>query len=196
MSDEQLDQRGRDANGHDALLCQVVAGHFPDARIDTDTHQVELGCGDLTIACRVNAIHQFGDTKSASLFFSLRGGRLGALPVFASISGYSDTAESAIITGGCNWSCTFGPVLRAALAGETQPEAEQFDIAIDGQAFRVFLNALSRALSLNGGDAPDRVAAAYARFAPDAWRSRSMAAIGREWRRRSPTWIPSPRGPS
>lgn len=162
----------------DALLCEVIAGHFPDAKIH-EHHQVELGFGDLGIACRVDSVRKIGTTHCASLFFRLRGGRLGPIPVFASVSGYGPSAMEAIVTGACNWTCIFGPVLRAALADEAQPEVGRFEIAIDGQRFRVFLAGLDRAFSLDGRDPSDRVAAARSRFAPDSWLTRVVIESGR-----------------
>jgi hypothetical protein len=167
------------ANVHDALLCDTVARHFPAAWIDHDAHEVALGFGDLVIACRVNAVHDHGATQAASLYFYLRGGKLGERPVFASISGYAETAEHAIITGGCNWCCVFGPVLRAGLGGEAQPEVARFEIELDGQPFRVFVDALDRALSTQGRDASDRIPAARSRFAPDSWLSHAVLASDR-----------------
>jgi hypothetical protein len=162
-----------------ALLCETVARHFPEARIDRDTNEVELGFGDLTIACRVNAVHDHGATQSASLFFYLRAGRLGAFPVFASVSGYADNAERAIISGGCNWCCVFGPVLRAGLAGESQADVARFEIAVDGQNVRVFVDGLDRAFSSVGHDASGRISTARSRLAPHSWLTRVVLASGR-----------------
>jgi hypothetical protein len=113
MSTEQAGDREPDTSAHHALLCETVARHFPEARIEG--HEIELGFGDLRIACRVDSVHEIGAVRSASLFFELRGGRLGTARVFASVSGYADSAAKAIITGACNWTCTYGPVLRAGL---------------------------------------------------------------------------------
>ncbi len=162
---------------HDALFRETVARHFPAAQIRDD--EIELGFASLRLRCRVNAVKQIGSTTSASLFFLLRGGKLGESPVFASISGYGDTAEIAIISGACNWACAFGPMFRAALAGEEQPEVAQFDVMLDGQPFRVFVDGLDRAASFEGRDAMDRIAPARARFAPRSWLTRAVIESGR-----------------
>src|SRR5262245_35551588 len=129
MSDEQ-----------DELLTETIARHFPEARIDKN--DIDLGFGGLSIQCRVNAAGQNGTIRTASLFFQLRGGALGDAPVFASVSGYGDTEQEAIIAGGCNWACSFGPVLRAGLAGETNAEAERFDVTVNGQDLQLFVSGL------------------------------------------------------
>ena len=91
---------------HDALLQETIARHFPAAEIRD--RYIDLGVGDLQIACWVDAVHEGGGITSAALFFSLRGGELGDAPIFASISGYGATAEAAIVGGACNWACAFG----------------------------------------------------------------------------------------
>src|SRR5262245_52004495 len=100
---------------NDVLLTETIARHFPDARIVDG--EIELGFAELRMRCWVNRIHSVGTYKSASLFFNLSGGALGPSPIFASISGYDESPERAIIVGGCNWACSFGPVLQAGLAG-------------------------------------------------------------------------------
>src|SRR5947209_2986793 len=105
---------------HDSMLLQTIARHFPQARIRDD--EIELGFAELRMAARVHAIREVGAYKTAHLFFHLWGGRLGTAPVFASASGYGESAEVAIVGGACNWACAFGPVLRAGLGGEEHPE--------------------------------------------------------------------------
>ena len=100
----------------------------------------------------MNAIREIGDTRSASLFFYLAGGAIGEVPVFASISGYGDSVEEAIITGGCNWSSVFGPVLEAALADGDPGEAERFEAVIHGRRYNGVIDGLDRAMSY--GDDP------------------------------------------
>jgi hypothetical protein len=161
---------------HDALLVETIARHFPEAQVRDG--ELELGFGGLRMACRVHAIRALGAHKTAHLFFHLSGGRIGAVPVFASASGYGESPEVAIIAGGCNWACVFGPVLRAGLAAEEHPEVRPFDVVVGGQSFHVFVDGLHRALSLVGGDATPRVAAAHARFAPDSWMARVVLESG------------------
>lgn len=172
MEGSSGDSRELDEKGRDLLLCETVARHFPEARTRDEPCEIDLGFGDLTLACKVNAVHHYGALQSASLFFHLRGGRLGATPVFASVSGYGESLRAAIITGACNWTCTFGPVLRAGLAGESLPDVPSFEVSIDGQRFRVLVDGLDRGLSLDGTDVTHRLLAARARFAPDSWLAR------------------------
>jgi hypothetical protein len=130
-----------------ALLAETLARHFPTARARGG--EVDLGLGDLRARTEVNAIKRSGQLVSASLFFYLVGGKLGPTPVFASISGYADSPEAAIVSGGCNWACAFGTVLLAALADEEQPKVDRFEATIHGQRFRLFVDGLDRVLSSN-----------------------------------------------
>ena len=98
---------------HDTMLTETIARRFDDAQISEDG--IDLGVADLHISCWVDGVREIGDSRSASLFFQLWGGKLGETPIVTSMSGYGDSVEEAIITGGCNWGCTFGPVLVAAL---------------------------------------------------------------------------------
>ena len=152
----------------DALLVQIMANHFPGAR--TDGNQVDLGVAGLRIACRVNAVGEIGRSSSAHLFFHLSGGALGEEPVFASVSGYEGTPEQAVIAGACNWACSFGPVLRAALAGEEQPEVARFTADIHGQRFRICVDGLDRVMAFGEAE-PElaRTRAARVRLGAAPW---------------------------
>jgi hypothetical protein len=136
---------------NDAMLRETIARHFPEATVGADG-VIALGFGGLEIACQVNAVRQTASVHSAHLYFSIGGGRLGAPPRFASVSGYGTSPEEAIVGGACNWACAFGPVLRAGLADEEQPEAETFEVSVAGQRFRVFVNHLDRALLIGDAD--------------------------------------------
>lgn len=133
----------------DTLLVETIARHFPEAKVEDN--EIDLGFGGLWLSCAVSAVRKLGPYVSASLFFRLRGGRLAA-PVFASISGYAETAEEAIVTGGCHWACSFGPVLRTGLAGEARPEVASFELSVGGQPFRVFVDKLDRGFSFTTGE--------------------------------------------
>lgn len=151
---------------HDKLLIETIARHFPDARIDGD--EIVLGVGDLKIRCWVNGVTEMPSMCAASLFFALRGGALGPAPVFASMSGYAETAEQAIATGGCNWACAFGPVVRAGLTDDAVPEAPSFSIEIDGQEHDVFVDSLDRVMAFSPEvDATRHAQTTRARFAPE-----------------------------
>jgi hypothetical protein len=152
------------------LLRDVIARHFPEARIGDDA--IDLGFGGLQISCRVDEVGHFGDYQTAVLFFQLRGGGVGGSPVYASVSGYGKSADEAIVSGACTWACTFGPVLRAGLAGETQPDVSRFDVVHGGQRFHVFVDGLDRAFSFDGKDVEGRLAAGRERFAPTSWLTR------------------------
>lgn len=104
---------------------------------------------------RWRAFSRWAATSRPRCFFRLAGGGLGDLPVFASVSGYEQTTQGAIVTGGCNWACSFGPVLTAGLSGGQldDPDAQSYETTIDGRRFRVVLSGLDR--SLTSGDADD-----------------------------------------
>lgn len=166
-----------DGVAHDAMFRETIARHFSDARIVDD--EIALGFGALRMQCWVHEVGHHGSSVHATLFMQLRGGHLGETPVFASASGYGDTAEAAIVIGACNWACAFGPVLQAALGGTASADVASFDAVADGQAFRVFVDALDRAASLDASDALPRIAPARARFARDGWLARAVLDAGR-----------------
>jgi hypothetical protein len=166
------------SNDQDGLLTETIAGHFPGARVDAN--EIDLGFGGLSIGCRVNGVGEFGVFKTASLFFQLRGGVLGDAPVFASISGYGDSDHDAIVSGGCNWACSFGPVLRAGLAGESNAKVERFDVTVDGQGYQLFVDGIDRTFWSGGGDqAAERTRVVRARLGGWPWLSRVMVDSGR-----------------
>ena len=137
------------SDAYTSLLAKTIARHFDGARVDGAT--VEVGFGDLSIACEVDSVRSLGELQSATLFLRLQGGRLGEAPVFASISGYQATAEAAVIEGACLWACSFGPVLRAALADTREAEVTELDAVLDGTPVRVFVDKLDRVMMVSGG---------------------------------------------
>jgi len=166
----------------DALLTEIIARHFPDARIVDGI--IELGFADLEMVCQVHAVHDFGPYKCASLYFNAWGGELGPEPVFMSFTGYAEETRAAVITGACNWACSFGPVLRAGLGGEQQPGVGRFDVSLGGDPVHVFVDALDRAMFFAESDAGARdpvtlIPAARARFNASPWLMRSVLASGR-----------------
>ena len=162
---------------HDLLLRQTIARHFPAAEIRDRV--VHLGVDDLAIECWVNGIHPNSSITSASLYFVLRTAVLGMQPVFASISGYGTTPEEAIVTGGCNWACAFGPVLRAGLSDEAVPDVPTFVVEINGQTFDVFVDCLDRTMAYAPNiDFAALGKAARARFSPEGWLTRTILESG------------------
>jgi hypothetical protein len=157
----------------DALFRQVFADHFPGARVEGS--EVDVAFGNLRIACSVADVHDGGKFVAASLYFSLASSKLGDEPVFASMSGYGQTAKEAIVTGACNWAHTFGPVLRAGLAGDEQPKVERFECTIDGRPFRVFVDVLGRVLGKDSSDdGAQRLQGMRARWGAAPWLTRRI----------------------
>ena len=129
------------------LLAETVARHFGGARVEGAT--AWLGIGDLRADCEVASVDESLPTVSASLFLRFRGAGLGSQPVFVSVSGYGATREEAIVTGACQWSCTFGPVLATALTGApvTEDGLDEFETVIDGRRVRVVVSAMDRVMA-------------------------------------------------
>lgn len=104
----------------------------------------------------------------ASLYLSVTGGQLGEVAIFASVSGYEQTPEGAVVVGACNWACAFGPVVTAgAVPPETGrvPDAEQFEVVPDGRRYRCVAAAIDRTMMFVEGEDPStRIAAARDRF--------------------------------
>lgn len=130
------------------MLTETIARHFDDAQISEDG--IDLGVADLHISCWVDGVREIGDSRSASLFFQLWGGKLGETPIVTSMSGYGDSVEEAIITGGCNWGCTFGPVLVAALTSTEPEEAEVLEALVHGREMRAVVDGLDRGMFQTG----------------------------------------------
>ncbi|WP_344139715.1 SMI1/KNR4 family protein [Luedemannella flava] len=156
----------------DGLLTQTIARHFPNATIDGQT--VRLGVGDLAITCHVPGVDPTGGLQAARLYFEITG-VVGDTPIFASVSGYGESRETAIVEGACQWACAFGPVLQAGVTGQPVPtagafpDAEEFETVLGGRRFRVVVAAMDRSMLFAPGPSPqERIAAARARFA-DRW---------------------------
>lgn len=135
---------------HDAMLTETIARHFEDAT--TRDGAIDLGLADLWIQCAVDSVGELGGGRTASLYFNLWGGALGERPIFASITGYGASLEEAIISGGCNWACAFGPVLAAALADGPLGEADAFEVVHGGVRCRVVVDGLDRLPHHDDGD--------------------------------------------
>jgi hypothetical protein len=167
------------ADPHTLLLAETVARHFPDARLDGA--DVDLGFAGLRAHCRVNQVREHGGQVTASLFLWFSGGPFGAGPIFASASGYGRTPEEAILTGGCQWTCTFGPVFRAAFTGAAPSESmETREVTVHGQRMRLFIDGLDRALLFEAYDTPlgELMRASRRRLAGDRWLSERLIEAG------------------
>lgn len=155
---------GSAMSDYDAILCETVARHFSNAVITEDV--VALGFGDLQMKCCVNQITPMGSSVAASLFFWLSGGKLGDTAVFMSCTGYAEGPEQAIVTGGCIWTCSMGPVLRAGFADEVDAasDMETYEVIVDTQRFRAYQNGFDRAMMFSHDDSMATIKAARERF--------------------------------
>ncbi len=160
------------------MLTETIARHFDDAQIDEN--EVDLGIAGLHIACTVDSIREIGSHRSAALFFNLWGGALGDTPIFASMSGYGASEEEAVITGGCNWACVFGSVLKTALADAPPEEADTFEVVVQEQGYRVVVDGLDRAMFFGGdeGETGERVQAARTHLGAAPWLVTNVLAEG------------------
>lgn len=157
-------------NRLDVLLAERIAAHFPQASVDGRT--VDTGVAGLRIACLAKDADGAGRGQVAvPLFLNLSGGALGARPRFASISGYGETAETAVVEGACMWACTFGPVLGAGLTGSTHPDVTSFEVVRDGRRYRGVVDGLDRAVTFTDGlpEAGELTQQARALLGGDPW---------------------------
>src|SRR5688572_24930740 len=111
-----------DAAARTALFAETLARHFDGAEIVASDGlcTVKLGFAGVEADCEVHGVNAAGALVSASLFLQLRGGPLGDASTFVSVSGYGADEREAIVVGCCNWACSFGPLLRDALAPSAQ----------------------------------------------------------------------------
>ena len=153
----------------DSVFSETIARHFPEARISDGV--IDLGFGGLQMKCEVPTTQAFGQGRAASLYMRLWGGAVGEHPVFLSVSGYGDDDHDAVVVGGCNWACTFGPVLRAGLAAESLPDLAVIRSQIEGRPVEVFVDGLDRLMSTDEppGELGEATRRARAGLGGDPW---------------------------
>lgn len=162
------------------VLTETLARHFPAARIEEGT--IDLGFGGLRLECNVDDCTRHEGLCSASLFMYLSGGTVGDRPVFMSASGYADNEHDAVVTGGCQWACTFGPLLRAGLAGEAQTGVEALTVASEGRSFDVYVDGLDRLLSAVDTGVGDATRRCRTRLGGSPWLTTPLLTSG---------WLPT-----
>jgi len=128
-------------------LVTTVARHFKQATVRATT--VDLGFADLRIRCGIGAQRPWSGIETVQLLFAIEGGALRA-PVELSMTGYAQSREDAVVEGGCGWTCTVGPVLRAAFAGGAVDKIGRFDVG----SRQLFVDNFDRVLyfSPDGGE--------------------------------------------
>jgi len=142
----------------DVALAETIARHFDGSRVEGGV--AHIGLDGVSVECSVGEVIPFGSGVAASLFLRISGGQFGTHPIFASISGYGPSEQVAVVEGGCLWSCSFGPVLRAALIGGEEPEVDEFVATLDDRRFRVVVSGLDRLLGSTSNEPPDELIAA------------------------------------
>jgi hypothetical protein len=146
-------RRTREERRLDGLLAERVAAHFPGSRVDGAT--VETGSAGLRLDCRTGELDDSpGGGFAVPLFFHVSGGAFGPRARFASMSGYGDTPEAAVVEGACIWTCSFKPVLQQALGGPENPEVTTFEVVRDGRRYSAVVREVERAWTFSVGDTP------------------------------------------
>ncbi len=123
------------------LLLTTVARHFADAEISK--HVVDVGFA--RIGCALGAVSPFGRMHSAQLLFDISGGGLAGVTQ-VSMTGYGATLAEAVVSGACGWTCSFGPVLRAALSDDVVDGVPSFVVLQRGEPFRVYVDCFDHVL--------------------------------------------------
>ena len=141
---------------HDQLLLETLAAHLDGSRVDGEV--LDLGFAGVRIEVHVSQVQLVGSMWTASLFFRIYGGPLGEHPTFASMSGYGESEETAIVSGGCEWIQTFGNVLRVACTDADPGLASVSEITVDGRRFRLVTDQFDRALDMGEPDTETDVA--------------------------------------
>jgi hypothetical protein len=105
--------------------------------------------------------------QAAQLLFEVESDELRA-PTELTITGYGETLPEAIVGGACGWTCSFGPVFRAALSDDAVDGVASFEVGQRGDAYRVYVDAFDYVLhfSPDGGEQP---ADARARLGAQPW---------------------------
>jgi hypothetical protein len=145
------------------LLVETVARHFEDVKIDGTT--VDLGF--MRITCRLGTVRPWSGSYAVQLLFDVDGGGLRG-PIELSTTGYGATREAALVGAACGWSCSFGPVFRAALSDDVVDGVASFELIQNGVPYRVYVDAYDYVLYFSeaGGEQP---AEARKRFALPPW---------------------------
>jgi hypothetical protein len=164
---DPTDEPGESLPDPDELLVQGIARHFEGATVEGNV--ARIGLGGVEIHCSVYNIRQTGSFFAASMYFRLYGGPLGPAPIFASVSGYEESPVAAVVGGACNWACSFGPVLRSGLTGVSEPEADEFEIVLDGRRFRGVSGGLDRVMMLGDGTPEGMTQVTRAQLGADPW---------------------------
>lgn len=125
----------------ETLLVTTVARHFAEAQVSN--HVVDLGFAQL--GCKLGVVSPFGRMQSAQLLFDISGGGLAGVTQ-VSMTGYGRTLEEAVATGACGWTCSFGPVLRAALSDDVVDGVPGFTVMQRGSPFRVYVDCFDHVL--------------------------------------------------
>lgn len=140
----------------DVLLVSTIARHFPDARVEDAV--VDVGFGGLKIGCRLGAAYAFAGIESVQMLFTLEGAGLRG-PIEMMMSGYGESRERAVVEGACQWACSFGPVLRAALSDEVHRDVTSFEIADGDRELRGYVDKMDHVLHFAASGCEDTITA-------------------------------------
>ena len=148
------------------VAAERVAAHFEGAAAEGALARIPSR--GLEIGCEVGDPAPFGPFQAVPLYLSLRGGELGEASVFASISGYHDEPEGAVVEGACLWTCSLVELLDALETGNPPPYGAAFEATVVGSRHRVVTTRIDRCFPLADGiDPHERIAAARAALGDD-----------------------------
>lgn len=141
------------------LAAQAFAQVTPGSTVHGSTVRGPAG---LTVDCVVAGIERTGDVFTAHVGLWLAGKPVGPAPVLATVDGYGDTPDAAVVEGAGRWAAQLGPVLVAAATGLPHPGVQQTELTVDSRRFHLAMARMDRGV----GDAPE---AARARFGGQPW---------------------------
>lgn len=149
---ERAPEVGDPAERWHELATEVVAHH--DRRWRHDGTTVDLGddLPGVTLRPMIEVHPQVGEQATAVFWVHIAGGPFGPRGAWASMSGYGPSPQAAAVEGACAWTCSFVPVLRAALTGAPGEPTLHEEVEIDGVRYRLVSNSLGRS---SGGPGPD-----------------------------------------
>lgn len=156
------------------LAAQAFAQLTPGARAEGG---IVHGMAGVTVECVVGGIERTGDVFTAHVGLWLAGGPIGPVPVLATVDGYGDTPDAAVVEGAGRWAAQLGPVLVAAATGLPHPGVYQRELTVDARRFHLAMARMDRGVGTLP-DGADPVVAARARFGGAPWLTEAVLRAG------------------
>jgi len=147
------------------LAAHAVAQVTPGSSVTGSTVRAAAG---MTVECVVAGVERTGEVFTAHIGLWLAGGPLGSAPVLATVDGYGDTPDAAVIEGAGRWAAQLGPVLAAAATGLPHPGVQQTELTVDSRRFHLAMARMDRGVGVTA-DGTDPTDAARTRFGGHPW---------------------------